>query len=258
MKRILCVLAVLVMAMFATEAIAGVTPMESPIVASNATMTMVVTDESPTSVTYDVRLSGVSDLKAYGFTLKYDTNQYGVKSVMPGSENIFDGPGFFSKEPRRGEIMITNLTILSVPNVDGTIAMVKFDKLSSESSGGITIYEPKVRSGGQTMTVPTANIRTVERSTPVSFTLAQNFPNPFNPETQIVFSVPTAGQVQLYIYNAIGQRVATLVDKAMLAGTYNVRWNGTNDKGDNVSSGVYFYQLYTNGASETRHMTLLE
>ena len=87
---------------------------------------------------------------------------------------------------------------------------------------------------------------------------AENYPNPFNPTTMIRFSVPTAGHVTLQIFNAGGQLVKTLVDESRSAGFQTISWNGTNDSGGVVSSGVYFYQLRSNGEVLTRKMMLLK
>lgn len=95
-------------------------------------------------------------------------------------------------------------------------------------------------------------------ATTASLTLNPNFPNPFNPETQISYQIMEQGEVQLVIYNALGQQVNTLVQESQEAGVYRVSWNGKDDLGRSVSSGVYFYQLTSNGLVETRRMLLLK
>jgi len=82
-----------------------------------------------------------------------------------------------------------------------------------------------------------------QQQTPVEFSLSQNYPNPFNPVTNIKFSVPDAGNVNLSVYNMLGEKVKTLVDIHKTAGEYSVEWNGTNNAGREMSSGVYFYKL---------------
>jgi hypothetical protein len=87
--------------------------------------------------------------------------------------------------------------------------------------------------------------------------LAQNSPNPFNPSTTIRFSLAAAGKARLIVYDVRGRRVATLLDRALPAGEARVAWNGRNDAGVSVGSGVYFYQLSTaSGPDETRKMVL--
>jgi hypothetical protein len=87
--------------------------------------------------------------------------------------------------------------------------------------------------------------------------LAQNVPNPFNPDTEIRFSVPTRGPVRLSIYNVKGQRVRTLEDGIREPGEYAVHWDGMDHTGHSVASGVYFYALEAGNFVETRKMTLL-
>lgn len=86
--------------------------------------------------------------------------------------------------------------------------------------------------------IPTAVVEP-ELTLPQSFQLAQNYPNPFNPETEIRFTLPTPGFVQLEIYNAIGQRVETLVDGFRPAGVHRISWRPASQ----FAGGVYFYQL---------------
>ena len=80
-----------------------------------------------------------------------------------------------------------------------------------------------------------------------------NYPNPFNPTTEISFSIPVAGHVTLDVFNIMGQKVTTLLDRYMQPGTHEVTWNANN-----VSSGVYFYRLTAGDLTETKKMTLLK
>jgi len=98
---------------------------------------------------------------------------------------------------------------------------------------------------------------------PTAFSLAQNYPNPFNPTTSISYSIPAkAGSSQentaLRIFNILGREVKTLVDEVQRAGDYTVRWDGTNNTGEKVTSGVYFYQLEHGNNKETKKMLLLK
>jgi hypothetical protein len=88
--------------------------------------------------------------------------------------------------------------------------------------------------------------------------LRQNVPNPFNPSTTIYFEVPEGGaNVTLRIYDSAGKLVRTLVNGYEPSGTRQVSWHGTNDHGQSVASGVYFYQLTAPSFSNTRKMVLL-
>lgn len=97
-------------------------------------------------------------------------------------------------------------------------------------------------------------------SVPQKLTLAGNYPNPFNPETIIRFGLPAAAPVQLIIFNALGQQVRTLLrgDHALPAGWQEVRWDGLNDAGQPVSSGLYLYQLKAGAQQLSGKMLLLK
>jgi hypothetical protein len=80
-------------------------------------------------------------------------------------------------------------------------------------------------------------------ASPESYVLQQNYPNPFNPATLIRYELPKAGHVSLIIYNSLGQEVRRLVDKQQAAGYHDVTWNGRDQNGKPVPSGVYHYRL---------------
>ncbi len=90
-----------------------------------------------------------------------------------------------------------------------------------------------------------------------SFSLSQNYPNPFNPNTLIAYSLPDPARVRLTVYNLLGQKVRTLVRRHQAAGNHEVVWDGKNDSGVNLESGVFFYRLQIGGGSRTRRMILL-
>lgn len=97
---------------------------------------------------------------------------------------------------------------------------------------------------------------------PSSFQLKQNFPNPFNPSTEIKYDLPTRAKVLLKVFNLLGQEVATLVDEDKLAGNYSATWDGRSESGAPVASGIYFYKLIAeadnNAFVETKKMMLLK
>ena len=92
---------------------------------------------------------------------------------------------------------------------------------------------------------------------PPVHSLAQNFPNPFNPVTTIRYALSRICHVRLDIYNVLGQRVVTLVDERQEAGYKTVNWNGKNKSGKTVASGVYFYRLVAGDFVRTKKMVLL-
>ncbi|NUO83754.1 T9SS type A sorting domain-containing protein [candidate division KSB1 bacterium] len=93
---------------------------------------------------------------------------------------------------------------------------------------------------------------------PSGFHLAQNYPNPFNPSTLIQYEIPQAAQVQLAIYNLLGERVRTLVDANEPAGIKQVTWDGRDDLGERVSSSVYLYRLAAGEVKMTKRLLLMK
>jgi len=87
--------------------------------------------------------------------------------------------------------------------------------------------------------------------------LFQNYPNPFNPTTTISFSIPEESKVELSVYNIKGQKVRTLTNNNFDKGNHSVVWNGIDDTGNSVGSGVYLYKLNVNGKSESVNKCLL-
>ncbi|MFZ5979016.1 MAG: peptidoglycan DD-metalloendopeptidase family protein [Candidatus Zixiibacteriota bacterium] len=85
-----------------------------------------------------------------------------------------------------------------------------------------------------------------------------NYPNPFNPTTTLNYSIPRQVHVSIDIFNIIGQKVITLVDENKPAGEYQVEWNGTNSKGNNISTGIYLYRFKAGNYLETKKMLLLK
>ena len=93
---------------------------------------------------------------------------------------------------------------------------------------------------------------------PAGLALDPNYPNPFNARTAISYQLPQSARVELIIYNIAGQRLKNLVARKQSAGRYQTVWNGTDDAGKPVGSGVYFYRLSTDTQVRTRRMLLLK
>lgn len=96
-------------------------------------------------------------------------------------------------------------------------------------------------------------IQTISNNVPDKFLLYQNYPNPFNPSTVVRFSLPVASQVSLKVYDVMGREVQTLVNERVQAGSYEVKFDGSN-----LNSGVYFYRIITDEFNDTRRMLLLK
>ena len=99
---------------------------------------------------------------------------------------------------------------------------------------------------------------------PSNFALGQNYPNPFNPTTTFSYSIARTVFTRIEVYNVLGQRVATLVSQQLNPGSYTALWNGKDDRGAQVSSGVYFVHMSANAAdgavafNEVRKLVLMK
>ncbi len=90
------------------------------------------------------------------------------------------------------------------------------------------------------------------------FSLEQNYPNPFNPTTSIEYTISTAGDVEIIVYNILGHKTAQIASGRHQTGSYTATWDGTNENGEGVPSGIYFYELITEEETLARKMLLLK
>jgi PKD repeat protein len=142
---------------------------------------------------------------------------------------------------------------------DGVYAVI-LRASSDQSMMGVKTIEVQIGT--------TTSIGEVTDEIPTKFNLEQNYPNPFsseakfrsagNPSTSIAFSVKETGVVQLSIYNLHGQEVRTLVKGQMNAGFHSVSWDGKDEHGQVLPSGIYLYKLRVNGFAQTRKMTFMK
>jgi len=106
-------------------------------------------------------------------------------------------------------------------------------------------------------TVTSIDEHSSERNANELFSLHPNYPNPFNPTTIIRYQLPASSEVQLIIYNTLGQNIRTLVNNKQNAGNYSVQWDGRDNSDNEMANGVYLYQLRAGEFSETRRLALM-
>jgi len=124
-------------------------------------------------------------------------------------------------------------------------------KFFNENTGWASGSQGKIfytRNGGGTVSV-----QNISTEVPLTYSLSQNFPNPFNPTTKIRFSVPNSGFTTIKIFNILGKEISTLVNQSLQPGTYETTFDASK-----LSSGTYFYKLQTNDYSETKKMLLIK
>jgi hypothetical protein len=121
-----------------------------------------------------------------------------------------------------------------------------------------TSYTPYFTPGMVTISENTSVDDDNRVALPMEYSLKQNYPNPFNPMTEISFDLPRAGNVQLNVYNILGRKVTTLINDYLAAGRHSVTFNGTNDDGSSLASGIYLYRLITEEFVDSKKMTLMK
>ena len=205
-----------------------------------------------------VSLEDFAEVRGYGFTVNFD-DRY-LEFVEPRFENNPLGEAGLA-QPR------------VIANADGEIHIAAFGETVSEGDLGVTLVFRsieeieeslvEVMAGGvqdgsyglNRITDPVA-IRVETR--PEVYALEKNFPNPFNPETTIKYQLPDANEVTLEVFNMLGQVVRTMVDREFQnAGRYSYQWDATNDSGQPLSSGIYFYRVTAGGEFQSHKKMLL-
>ncbi|MCG2716795.1 MAG: T9SS type A sorting domain-containing protein, partial [Candidatus Marinimicrobia bacterium] len=186
--------------------------------------------------------SNASKVVSYQFTGDDVTNPESYTAIT-----VIDEEDFFNIVP--GGIRVYGLDMADDMDGDG-IAELVFTRGSTRGGDGapgvfIVEFEPNV------------DVDELTSGIPDDFKLLQNYPNPFNPTTQINYSVSRPGNVDISVFNVLGQKVCTLVDGYHNVNYYTVQWNATNDNGFQVPSGIYFYRMETNESSLMKRMLLM-
>jgi len=203
----------------------------------------VVSSQQGTSVT--VKASSDQDLGAGLFVFKYDNTEISEVSV---SGRASDMDVEYQAENGELRVLVYNIGQEKVVAGSGNIL-----NITTTGGGSVELVSAEAASymGGKLESNVTAKI------VPTAYALYQNYPNPFNPSTSMAMDLPTAGRYSLSIYNIAGQVVKTYSGSAE-AGTLTITWDGSNNAGTKVASGVYFYRFETADFSAVRKMVLMK
>jgi hypothetical protein len=183
---------------------------------------------------YAVQVSGTSPTVEYNLFWDCGT------TIESPDDTTLTFPIFnFEADPMFADTSAANLDLALDPNSPAV----------GVASDGTNLGDPR---WGITTSVDANSIA------PISYHLSQNYPNPFNPETVISYAIEKNGLVQLSIFNLLGQKIATLVDQNQNTGRYTVRWNGRDDRGYHVASGVYFYQIQAGEFVKVKKMIMMK
>jgi len=216
------------------------------------------------TVSVDVALANVQSLVGFGFTLDYDASNFEFVEAVAADQDLLKSTGgetpLFFQQSEAGQVTVANAVVNGAEvSGGGDIVRLTFRVLQEfeqdarfEVAEGL-VFDPSQLSNPAVV----AGVLNIQ-STPSEFALLQNFPNPFNPETTIGYNLAESADVSLHIYNVVGQVVRTLVAEPQSAGRYQVRWNGMDDRGVPVSSGIYFYQVSAGKFQDVRKLMLLK
>ena len=208
-------------------------------------------------MTLTLNLEDYVELRGYGLRVNYDAEL--LEFVGTSVDNGLLGEGTLAQPQRFAE-------------TDGQVSIGAFGDVASKGDLGVNlvfrsrgeiessfieITDAEVRDGGYGINnVPTpVSVRIETR--PEVYALADNYPNPFNPETTLKYQLPESADVTLEIYNMLGQVVRTLVNENQSAGRYTLQWDGKSDNRHSLSSGIYFYRIQAGGEFQSVKKMLL-
>ena len=211
-----------------------------------------------------VAMNGAQKLKGYGFVLQYDQSKYEFVEAQEVDQNLLDtGSGqptlFLASNKTSGQVAVGSMKVDGQSaSGDGDLVEFTFKTTQTPLPSDFQILDGvMVDLTGGIDAITNIDIASL-KPMPVDYALEQNIPNPFNPSTTIKYQVPTAGEVNLVIYNLLGQEVRNLVQGSMDAGFHSVVWDGMDELGKQVASGIYIYRLSANNFNQVRRMMLLK
>ncbi len=226
------------------------------------------------SVVVELVVSNAHPLAGLDIPLRYSEGVTLEKVTFEGTRvSYFDFKSAYINSQERTVLigLLPQLSPVAKPDLpvgEGTICQLHF-RVDDESVSEVTIEAIVTKDPNHVLTyiyhdgttvrglTPEFNSVTVSLSNPgelpQAYALHQNFPNPFNPTTEICFDLPKAGKVNLAVYNVLGQKVATLVNGDMEAGNHSITWDASQQ-----ASGVYFYRIEANDFSKTVKAMLLK
>jgi hypothetical protein len=150
-----------------------------------------------------------------------------------------------------------NAALADVSQFDSTAVDLKIFLADRRGNTSEWTLEPAFAIGDFVTPVEDSDSDSPKPGVPVRYALYANYPNPFNPHTIIQYDLPENTKVTLEIYNVLGQKVRTLVDAHQAAGSQAITWNGQNDSGQMVDSGIYFYRIKTLKFQQSRKMAII-
>jgi hypothetical protein len=209
--------------------------------------------ESNADYVAEVSFQNVSELKAFDFSLAFDSEKLEFLSVNGLGEELT-----LVRTEETGELLVAK-AFREGDEFDGIIR-VNFTSTGKAGDSMMSLVAGNLADESYMANmIDEANLGTFRvEALPTVFALDQNFPNPFNPITTIRYSIPTDAHVELVIINLNGQVVRTLVNSDQRADFYNVVWDGRNQNGEEAASGMYFYRIQADKLSDIKKLMLIK
>jgi len=204
-----------------------------------------------------IAMTDAIDVMGYNVRLNYDTEVLELVDVVGPQGSLFGAA--IQTITADGALLVADV-LQADAALQGSqdLMVLHFRVLDPTQVGRVDIAQAILSDGGNHLnTLVGAHLSDV-RALPEDYSLTQNFPNPFNPETIIPFAVPISGEMSVVIYNILGQEVVTLASGMREAGFYRLVWNGRDHLGRSVASGIYFVRLAAGEFIGVRKMLLLK
>lgn len=208
-----------------------------------------------------LEINSSEDVYGIQFDVHFDPSVISI-GELSNSNSLISGVDLFSRVKSPGHIKVvmfsSQLNKISSANQPLDIVDLEITNLNNETTT-ITFDNVMLANRiGQELDYPDSFVYEVSSQTPNEFGLSSAYPNPFNPSTNIDYSLNLDSDVSMFIYDMQGRLVKTLVSEYKVADQYTVSWNGKNDNGEQVSSGMYLVRLEANGNVAQQAITLLK
>jgi hypothetical protein len=205
---------------------------------------------------------GVEEPEMIQAAWDYD-NDGSVESAMAEVEGMVVALKAILPKDDEGEVIgsgsVTQADSAKVANrLDYVAGIWTYWYVTEDRSKGMHNAKYTVQLLGKALNLKWADINRDDFSVPETYELSQNYPNPFNPTTNVHFSVAKPTHVRIDVYDMIGQHVTTLINTEMSAGKYNTTWNGQDNNGLKVASGMYLYRMIAGNFTMTKKMLLMK
>lgn len=215
--------------------------MELPLEYSAGAILNEVTFEGTRSESFDLKVAKI-DAENNQVVIALIPMVYGEKGQLETGSGVIANLHFTITDPE-----LTELEIVPV------------DDLPNHSLMFVQSTETELISSKPEFENIKVELTTSNPTVPLAFALHQNYPNPFNPSTTLLYDLDVASHVNLEVFNVLGQKVSTLVDEFQQEGHHAVQWDGNDDSGAPVATGVYFYRINAgDNKVETKKMMLLK